>query len=67
MDAVLRVDLQPALAALVVLEVLVDARRAEALLGAVVDGQVARDRDAVVLEGEVRRLVTWLGFGFGFG
>ena len=47
-----------ALLAAVLLDVLVDPGGAEALLGAVEERQIARDRDAVVLEGEMRRLVA---------
>ena len=66
-----RTHLQPLLAA-VLLDVLVDPGGTEALLGPVVDGQITRDRDAVVLEGEVWRLVAlvvgpWLGLGLGLG
>jgi hypothetical protein len=68
-DAVLRVDLQLGAATrLLRFEVLVHTRRAEALLRAVEEREVARDGHGVVLEGEVRWLVALVvGAGEGDG
>jgi len=57
-DAVLGVDLQLHVAALLVGHVLVDAGGAEALLGSLVKRQVVVHRNAVVLEGQMGGLVA---------
>ena len=57
MHAVLRVDLQARVGAVLVAQDLVDAGRTVALLGGVVERQVVFDRDRRVLELEVHRLV----------
>lgn len=58
MDAVLGVDLQLHVAALLVGHVLVHAGGAEALLGSLVDGKIVIDGYAVILECQMGRLVT---------
>lgn len=57
-DAVLRVDLQLHVAALLVGHVLVDAGWAEALLGSLVYGKIVINRYVVILERQVSRLVA---------
>src|SRR3546814_12923729 len=55
--AVLRVDLEPRIAAVVVAHDLVDAGRTVTLLRSVVDPQIVVDRYRRILQREVRRLV----------
>jgi hypothetical protein len=56
-DAVLRVDLKTRVRAVVVAKNFVNARRAIALLRRIIDRQIVIDRDAVVFQRQVDRLV----------
>ena len=63
-NAVLRVDLQLRVGAVVFGDDLIDTGRAIALLGRIVLGQIDRDRHRFVLQGQMRRLV-FLVIGIG--